>query len=117
MKSVFRIHPYELKKKLLYINYIKNENLKNSYDFLDIINKNYNIDVSVYYCIIDNTEEFKLKNIFYFMNSRLQNINKKIIYDKRLFHNTVNKTLKEFINDNIVNGIIIMNLLTHYIYP
>ena len=70
-----------------------------------------------YYSIIDNTEKFKLKNIFYFMNSRLQNINLEIKYDKDLSYNNVNDILKEFINNNIVNGIIIMNLLTHYIYP
>jgi hypothetical protein len=118
MTSVFKIHPNELKKKLLYINYLKNDNLKNSYNFLDIINSKYDIDITVYYGVIDMIEEFKLKNLLYFMNSRLIKTNKKIDYILiNLTHNKLNEILNDFIGNDIVLSIIIMNLIGHYIYP
>ena len=118
MTSVFKIHPQELKKKLLYINYIKIDNLKKSYNFLDVIHSNYDIDISVYYEVIDMIEEFKLKNLLYFMNLRLLKINKKIDYDlNNLNHNEINEILKNFVDNDIVLSIIIMNLIGHYIYP
>jgi len=118
MTSVFKIHPQELKKKLLYINYLKNTNLSNSYNFLDIVNSKYDIDISVYYSIIDMIEEFKLKNLLYFMNSRLLKINTKINYDlNNLNHNRLNEILKNFIGNDIALSIVVMNLIAHYIYP
>jgi len=118
MTSVFKIHPQELKKKLLYINYLKNTNLSNSYNFLDIVNSKYDIDISVYYSIIDMIEEFKLKNLLYFMNSRLLKINTKINYDlNNLNHNRLNEILKNFIGKDIALSIVVMNLIAHYIYP
>ena len=118
MTSVFKIHPNELKKKLLYINYLKNTNLSNSYNFLDIVNSKYDIDISVYYSIIDMIEEFKLKNLLYFMNSRLLKINTKINYDlNNLNHNRLNEILKNFIGKDIALSIVVMNLIAHYIYP
>lgn len=118
MTSVFKIHPQELKKKLLYINYLKTDNLKNSYNFLDLIYSEYDIDISVYYEVIDMIEEFKLKNLLYFMNLRLLKINKKIDYDlNNLNHNKINEIFNNFIENDIVLSIIIMNLIGHYIYP
>ena len=52
MESVFNIHPDLLNKKYDYLKIIKNNNL----DFLDIIKEKYNIDVSIYYKIINSTE-------------------------------------------------------------
>ena len=116
MKSVFRLHPYELKKKLLFLN--KMVNLQNSYNFLDIIKDKYDIDINIYYQIIDYQKEFTLKNLLYFINLRLKKINlQEIKYKEKLTHNDLNDILNEFINNNIVNGIIVMNLLTHFIYP
>ena len=118
MTSVFKIHPYELRKKLLYINYLKNTNLNNSYNFLDIVNSKYDIDITVYYSIIDMIEEFKLKNLLYFMNSRLLKINTKINYDlNNLNHIRLNTILKNFVNNDITLSVVVMNLIAHYIYP
>ena len=118
MTSVFKIHPQELRKKLLYINYIRTDNLKHSYNFLDIIHSKYDININIYYQVIDAIEEFKLKNLFYFMNLRLSKINKKIDYDLNyLNHNKINEILNNFIENDIILSIIIMNLIGHYIYP
>ena len=112
MESVFNIHPDLLNKKYDYLKIIKNNNL----DFLDIIKEKYNIDVSIYYKIINSTEEFKLKNIFYFMNLRLQKINLSVNYENVSYEN-INEIFNKFIKKDIVKSIIIMNLLQGYIYP
>ena len=119
MTSVFKIHPIEFKKKLEYINYIKNDIKKiYKYNFLEIIELKYDINVEVYYEIINIIEEFKLKNLLYFMNSRLLKINKRIIYDiNDLNHDNINEIFNNFIVNDITLSIIIMNLITHYIFP
>ena len=112
MESVFNIHPDELQKKYDYFKIIKNNNL----DFLDIIKEKYNVNVSIYYFIINSTEEFKLKNIFYFINLRLQKINLSINYENVSYGN-INEIFNNFIKKDIVKSIMIMNLLQGYIHP
>ena len=70
MTSVFRIHPNDLEHKLKFIG-LKPIEFYN-YNFLDIVKDKYDIDINIYYEIINSLELFKLKNIFYFMNFRLQ---------------------------------------------
>ena len=75
MTSVFRLHPNDLYKKMVYLNYLqKDEN----FDFLDIFLEKYKLNINIYYKIISNVEEFKLKNILRFFNSRLLKIDEKI---------------------------------------
>mgnify|MGYP001437495804 CR=1 FL=1 len=112
MESVFNIHPDELQKKYDYLKIIKNKN----FDFLDIIKEKYNVNVSIYYNIINSTEEFKLKNIFYFINLRLQKINLSINYENVSYGN-INEIFNNFIKKDIVKSIMIMNLLQGYIHP
>ena len=115
MTSVFRLHPNDLKKKMNYFNCI-NENLKNPYTFLDNIREKYSIDVLIYYLIIDSIEEFKLKNIFYFINLRLKNIGEKIHYEN-VTRSNINDIFNNYINDSDVKSIMIMNFIQQYIYP
>ena len=115
MGSVFRLHPTELKNKIKFLG-IKKINTYN-YDFLDIIKEKYDIDINIYYEIINSIEIFKLKNIFYYINFRLQKINKKLIYENDIKQNDFNLILNNFINNEIVNSIIIMNFIQQYIYP
>ena len=115
MTSVFRLHPNELEKKLRFIGLQPKEYY--SYNFLNIIQKKYNININIYYEMINSLELFKLKNIFYFMNIRLSKINIRLNYSNNITSTNFNDILNEFINNNIVNAIIIMNLLQHYIYP
>lgn len=112
MTSVFNIHPNDLSNKLFYMKPISDINLT----FLDIIKEKYDINIDIYYNIIKFNEEFKLKNILYFMNLRLKNVNMKIEYDKVTYDN-INDIFIKFINEDIVTCIIIMNMLQFYIYP
>ena len=105
MTSVFNIHPHDLKNKLYYIKSYNENNLT----FLDMIKEKYNIDIHIYYDIVNMNEEFKLKNILYFMNFRLKNIDMKIDYDIVSYDN-INEIFIDFIDNKIVNSIIIMNL-------
>ena len=114
MTSVFRLHPQDLHKKMVYLNYLKSGKY---FDFLNIIRDKYNIDINIYYEIINGIEEFKLKNILRFFNSRLLKINHKINYDKNITYEKFNDIMKVYINNDIVNCIIIMNMIQHYIYP
>ena len=51
------------------------------------------------------------------MNFRLQKINQKLIYENNIKPDDFNLILNNFINNDIVKCIIIMNLLQQYIYP
>ena len=82
------------------------------------IKDKYDIDVTIYYKIINSVEEYKIKNIFYFMNLRFKKINLKIHYEN-VNNDNINELLNNFIDKDksIVKSIIIMNLLQQYIYP
>jgi hypothetical protein len=98
---------------------LNNEN-NNTLNFLDNIKNEYDIDVIIYYRIINSIEEYKLKNIFYFMNLRLKKIDFKIHYEN-VNNDNINELLKNFIDKDKdksrVKSIIIMNILQQYIYP
>ena len=114
MTSVFRLHPAELQKKMVYLNYLKKDK---NFDFLNIFLEKYNLDINVYYKIISGIEEFKLKNVLKFFNSRLFKINGKIIYEDNITYKEFNELVKEYINNDITRCIVVMNLIQHYIYP
>ena len=114
MNSVFRLHPNELQKKMIYLNYL---NKDKNFDFLNVILEKYDINIGIYYEIISGLEEFKLKNILRFFNSRLLKIDEKIIYENKLSYKEFNEIMKEYINNDITKCIVIMNLIQHYIYP
>tara|TARA_A100001015_G_C14709851_1_gene601624 strand:+ start:377 stop:727 length:351 start_codon:yes stop_codon:yes gene_type:complete len=114
MTSVFRIYPDDLYKKMKYLNYLKDNTYLN---FLEPIKDEYNINVEVYYNIVNGISEYKLKNLIYFFNIRLLKINKKIKYDNKETYESFNDKMNKFIDNDIVNCIIIMNMIQHYIYP
>ena len=115
MTSVFKLHPEDLKKKMIYL-YNLDDNLKIHFTFLDKIKEKYDINVLIYYSIIDSIEEFKLKNIFYFINLRLKNIGEKIHYNI-VDRSNINDIFNNYINDSDVKSIMIMNFIQQYIYP
>ena len=120
MTSVFRMHPDDLEKKMNFIG-LNNENENNNtLNFLDNIKNKYDIDVTIYYRIINSIEEYKLKNIFYFINLRIKKIDLKIHYEY-VNNDNINELLNNFIyidkDNDIVKSIIIMNILQQYIYP
>ncbi len=115
MTSVFKLHPEDLKKKMIYL-YNLDDNLKIHFTFLDKIKEKYDINVLIYYSIIDSIEEFKLKNIFYFINLRLKKIGERINYDN-VTKDNINNIFNDYIKGDIVKSIMIMNLIQQYIYP
>jgi len=115
MTSVFRLHPEDLKKKIIYLNNIKNISTP-SYNFLDNVKETYQIDIDIYYLIISLIEEFKLKNLLYFINLRIKTIGEKINYDK-VDKENINTILNDYINEDIVKSIMVMNFIQQYIYP
>ena len=115
MTSVFRLHPEDLKKKIIYLNNIKNISTP-SYNFLDNVKETYQIDIDIYYLIISLIEEFKLKNLLYFINLRIKKIGEKINYDK-VDKENINNILNDYINSDIVKSIMVMNFIQQYIYP
>ena len=115
MTSVFRLHPDDLKKKIIYLNNIKNISTP-SYNFLDNVKETYQIDIDIYYLIISLIEEFKLKNLLYFINLRIKKIGEKINYNK-VDKENINNILNDYINEDIVKSIMVMNFIQQYIYP
>ena len=118
MTSVFRLHPEDLSKKMKYINNIGNNkgNDSTNYHFLDNIKEKYDIDVNIYYIIIKSIEEFKLKNLFYFINLRLKKIDEKIEYSE-VNDDNINSIFVKYIDNNIYKSIMVMNFIQQYIYP
>ena len=118
MTSVFKMHPDDLEKKMNFIG-LNNQN-NNTLNFLDNIKNKYFIDVEIYYKIINSIEEYKLKNIFYFINLRIQKIDLKIHYEN-INNDNINEIFNNFIDmdkdKSIVKSIIIMNMIQQYIYP
>lgn len=114
MNSVFRMHPNELQKKMFYLNYL---NKDKNFNFLNVILEKYDINIGIYYEIISGIEEFKLKNILRFFNSRLLKIDEKINYEDKLSYEDFNEIMKEYIDNDITKCIVILNLIQHYIYP
>ena len=119
MTSVFRFHPDDLRKKMIYLNYVTCEtNYGNNFNFLDCIIKKYpDIDIDIYYDIINSIDEYKLKNLLYFINIRLKNIDEQINYNNKISYEKLNILFKEYINNDLTKSIIIMNFIQQYIYP
>tara|TARA_B100000900_G_scaffold302887_2_gene261446 strand:- start:1551 stop:1907 length:357 start_codon:yes stop_codon:yes gene_type:complete len=113
-KYALNIDTKQLEKKISYIN-----NFNNEYNFLNHIK----IDKrEVYYDILNNLEDFKLKNIYNFIYKRIEildidnNLPKLNVKDN-INPNRLNKYLNNYINNDTVKGILIMNLIQLYYYP
>lgn len=95
--------------------------LDNQYTFLKG-NKYYN--TNKIYNIINNQEEFKIKNLYRYIYSRIYKIHTKYSNIKKMkLHKTVltpkifNTLLCEYIKNNILYEIIIVNSIIFYYYP
>ena len=112
-KYALNIDTKTLKKKISYIN-----DFNNDYDFLNNIKlDNYN----VYYDILNNYENFKLKNIYDFVYKRITHLNyqnnlPKLNIEENITPFDLNKYLNDYINNNLVKSIIVMNSLQQYYY-
>ena len=116
MVTVFNIEPYEIP--------VKNVDRRYDFDFLDIVPLRYNVNVMVYYSLLNYHEEFKLKNIYNYIFLRLIKINKKYkkINTIPKINNTINSEyfnniISEYINSDILKAIIIINSIQLYYLP
>ena len=114
-KFALNIDTKQLEKKVSYIN-----NFNNEYIFLNHIK----IDkIYVYYDILNNLEDFKLKNIYNFIYKRInyldnQNNNLPKLNIKDNINSIIlNNYLNDYINNNKAKGVIIMNLIQLYFHP
>tara|TARA_Y100000022_G_C13174939_1_gene340486 strand:- start:450 stop:806 length:357 start_codon:yes stop_codon:yes gene_type:complete len=113
-KYALNIDTKQLEKKISYIN-----NFNNEYNFLNHIK----IDkIEVYYDILNNLEDFKLKNIYNFIYKRIDYLDKNnnfpyLNVKENIEPDNLNKYLNNYINYDTVKGIIIMNLIQLYYYP
>ena len=114
-KYALNIDTKQLEKKISYIN-----NFNNEYNFLNHIE----IDKrEVYYDILNNLEDYKLKNIYNFIYKRIENLDSNnnnlphLNIKDNINPNRLNYYLNNYINKDTVKGIIIMNLIQLYYYP
>ena len=113
-KYALNIDTKSLKKKISYLN-----NFNNNYNFLNNINlDNYN----VYYDILNNYEDFKLKNIYNYIYYKVDHLNYENNLPKKNINENIspeklNKYLNNYINNDLVKSIIIMNSIQQYYYP
>jgi hypothetical protein len=114
MDLIFNIHPNNLDIKKCIYSY--------NYNFLDsdfLINSN--INYQNYYKILNTYDSFKLKNFYQFLYLRIIHINRKykkidILPQNNCFINCeeLNSLLKNYIQNNILKQIIIMNAIQLY---
>ena len=97
------------------INKINNYN----YTFLDNL-KNHNIDINVYYDILNSYESYKLKNLYNFIYKRISKLN----VDNMIYIPTIQYISPEYIDellyeytDSEIKSIIIINSIQQYFQP
>lgn len=114
-KFALNIDTKQLEKKVSYIN-----NFNNEYNFLNHIK----IDkMFVYYDILNNLEDFKLKNIYNFVYKRINYLDNqnntlpKLNIKDNINSIILNNYLNDYINNDKTKGVIIMNLIQLYLHP
>jgi hypothetical protein len=113
-KYALNIDTKILKKRISYLN-----NFNNNYNFLNNINLD---NYVVYYDILNNLEDFKLKNIYNYIFNILEKINyennlPKLNGCENINPIQLNKYLNEYIKNDLLKSIIIMNTIQQYYYP
>jgi hypothetical protein len=90
------------------------------YTFLDILGNNSHI----YYSILESIDEYKLKNIYRFIFLRLLKIHKKFpeipllpLSKEPLTHSLLNQKMNEYIKNNKLLSILILQSIYHYKHP
>jgi len=112
-ESVFNLEPHQIT--------ITDKSEKINYLFLDSI---FNIDVSNYYSLLNSSDTFKLKNIYNYLFLRSIKLNY-IFYDfKRMeknknvkTHFMLNEYLSNYIKNDRIYAIFVINSLKHYYLP
>ena len=97
---------------------------KFNYTFLDNIISILN-EYKIYYDIINTYEEFKLKNIYNYIYNRISILNKlynidnlkKINIESNISNNELNNLLLDYINNDILKSIIVINSIQQYYKP
>ena len=114
MESVFNINPDNIKVLPL-----KNDF---NYTFLDVIEVD--INIKPYYDLINSYEDYKIKNIYNFLflkslkiNKKFNEINEMILNKNNISSEIFNDFLNNYINNDKVRAIIIMNGIQLYFYP
>jgi hypothetical protein len=106
------------------MNKIKNVSFNNSfsYSFLDVFRDK--MELIPYYDLMNSYDEYKLKNIYRFlflrslkMHKKYPKIDKMIHIKDNISYELMDHLLKEYINDDILKGIIISNGIYNYFYP
>ena len=114
MESVFNINPDNIKGLSLKNNF--------NYTFLDVIEVD--INIKPYYDLINSYEDYKIKNIYNFLflrslkiNKKFNEINEMILNKKNISSEILNDFLNNYINNDKIRAIIIMNGIQLYFYP
>ena len=124
--NCLHIDPINLTKK---IDPLKREY---NYSFLDLL-KLYEIPIHIYYNYLLSIEEFKLKNIWNILVKRWNIMNNELL-DNNVFvkseycikynmnheninDKTLNSKLSDFVNDNILKGLFLCNIIQGCIIP
>lgn len=111
--SVFNIEP----EKLI----VPRKLWKCNFDFLDDI---FDFNIIPYYDLILSRESYKLKNLYNYLYLRLLKINRKYSRIKLIENNKYinsyqkfNELLKNYINKDKLNAIIVMNTIQQFYIP
>ena len=117
-EEVFNIFP----EKIISILYHKKYD--NYYDFLNYIETSKNINIKKYYDLINLFDFFELNSLYQFIFLKIIKLNKidkniKLIEKNFKINNPYyfNKVLKEYINNNLLRSIIIINCIQQYFIP
>lgn len=116
MVSVFIIEPGDIPYRKTLDKY--------NFDFLDILDKMHGIYPNIYYNLINSQDNFKIKNLYDFIFLRLNKINKKYQKiptiekrNKNIDKEYFNTIFKDYINNDILKLIIIINSIHLYFFP
>jgi hypothetical protein len=104
-----------LQKKIVYLNDINEYN----FTFLDHIKID---NINVYYDILNNIEEFKLKNLYNYIYKRIKVLDKnnnltELNIRENIDSEKLNNYLNKYINESVLKGIFIINSIQQYYYP
>ena len=115
--SIFNIDPNNVKLKNIH-----HQNNYHDYNFLNHLKKT--IKVTFYYDLLKSINSFKLNSLYQFLFLRIIKINKKfneidlLTCDFKITDSIkLNEILNEYINNDILKSILIINSIQQYFIP